>query len=177
MTWRPDIPLEHKDNRDSFHRDHTLGTRGHADPRSGFTLVEMLVVIAILGVMLALIGINMRPVSPATHARAAAQEISGALRAARSLALMSNRSVVFTLELSPPGYRWGAESRRALPADVSLGLLTGRDLVDSKDQGRIRFDPDGGSSGGRVSINGGGQLWWVGIDWLSGRVSIVHNPS
>jgi len=128
-------------------------------------------------VTLALIGTNLRPVSPATHARAAAQEISGALRSARSLALMSNRSVDFTLDLSPPGYRWGQEARRSLPNDVSLGLLTGRDLVDSKAQGRIRFDPDGGSTGGRVSITGGGQLWWVGVDWLSGRVSIVRNPS
>jgi len=162
MIWRPDLARD---------------ADGHADPRSGFTLIELLVVIAIMGVTLALIGSTMRPVSPATHARAAAQEISGALRAARSLALMSNRSVVFTLELSPPGYQWGAESRRALPADVSLGLLTGRDLVNSKDEGSIRFDPDGGSSGGRVSINGAGQLWWVGVDWLSGRVSIVRNPS
>jgi len=162
MTWRPDMPD---------------GAASPVNPQSGFTLIEMIVVIAVLGLMLALIGITLRPVSPATHARAAAQEISGALRAARSLALMSNRSVVFTLDLSPPGYRWGDQSRRPLPGDVSLGLLTGRDLVDSKTQGRIRFDPDGGSTGGRVSINGGGQLWWVGVDWLSGRVSIVHNPS
>jgi general secretion pathway protein H len=162
MTWRPDMPP-------------WAGAPG--DARSGFTLIEMIVVIAILGMMLALIGITLRPVSPATHARATAQEISGALRAARGLALTSNRSVFFTLELSPPGYQWGGQSHRSLPGDVSLGLLTGRDLVGSRTEGSIRFDPDGGSTGGRVSINGGGQLWWVGVDWLSGRVSIVHDPS
>jgi general secretion pathway protein H len=87
---------------------------------------------------------------------------------------MSNRSVTFTLDLLPPGYRWGGETFRPLPRDVSLDLLTGRDLVSSNSQGRIRFDPDGGSSGGRVTINGGGQVWIVGVDWLSGRVSIAH---
>src|ERR1700722_14801697 len=143
MTWRTDMPRR---------------VAPPADLQAGFTLIEMIVVIAIMGLTLALIGLKLQPVSPATHARAAAQEISGALRAARSLALMSNRSVVFTLDLSPPGYRWGDPSQRPLPGDVSLGLLTGRDLVDSKTQGRIRFDPDGGSTGGRVSINGGGQL-------------------
>jgi general secretion pathway protein H len=162
MTWRPDISRK---------------ADWRADPRSGFTLIEMLVVIAILGLTLALVGISLKPVSPATRARAAAQEISGALRAARSAALMSDRSIFFTLDLSPPGYRWGSQPQRPLPGDVSLGLLTGRDLVGSKTEGRIRFDPDGGSTGGRVSINGGGQLWWVGVDWLSGRVSIAHNPS
>jgi general secretion pathway protein H len=154
MTWRADVPAGGKE--------------------SGFTLVELLVVIAILGVMLALIGISAKPVSPATHAHSAAQDISGALRAARSAALMSNRSVAFTLDLTPPGYQWGAQARRALPADIKLALMTGQDQVVSSTTGRIRFDPDGASSGGRVSIQGGGQLWMVGVDWLSGRVSVVH---
>ncbi|HEX4636540.1 MAG TPA: prepilin-type N-terminal cleavage/methylation domain-containing protein, partial [Rhizomicrobium sp.] len=74
-----------------------------ANPRErGFTLVELLVVIAILGVVLALIGISARPISPSMHAQSAAEEISGGLRAARSAALMGNRSVDFTLDLAPP---------------------------------------------------------------------------
>jgi len=154
MTWRADRP------------------RGASE--LGFTLVELLVVIAILGVMLALIGVSTRPVSPATHAHSAAQEISDALRAARSAALMSNRSVSFTLDLTPPGYQWGGGARHVLPADIKLALMTGQDQVVSENRGRIRFDPDGASSGGRVSIQGGGQLWMVGVDWLSGRVRVVH---
>lgn len=140
----------------------------------GFTLVELLVVIAILGVMLALIGVGARPVSPATHARGAAQEIAGVLRVARSTALMHNRSVSFTLDLAAPSYQWGTQEAHALPPDLKLGLMTGRDQVVSETRGFIRFDPDGGSTGGRVSIRGGGQLWQVGVDWLSGRVSVVH---
>ncbi|HWC64049.1 MAG TPA: GspH/FimT family pseudopilin [Rhizomicrobium sp.] len=151
--------------------------RAGLGPQSGFTLIEMIVVIAILGLTLALVGLKLTPVSPASHARAAAEEISGAMRSARGAAVMGNRSVSFTLDLAPPGYRWGGEAFKPLPNDVSLNLLTGRDLVSSNSQGRIRFDPDGGSSGGRVTINGGGQVWIVGVDWLSGRVSIAHNPS
>ena len=91
---------------------------------SGFTLVELLVVIAILGVMLTLIGVSATPVSPATHAHSAAQEISGALRAARSAAVMSNRSVDFTLDLTPPAYHWGRQTSHRLPPDIRLGLMT-----------------------------------------------------
>ena len=141
---------------------------------AGFTLVELLVVVAILGAMLWLIGVGARPVSPASHARGAAQEISGALRAARSAALMGNRSVAFTLDIQSPRYQWGNQPAHPLPSDIKLALMTGRDQVVSDNEGRIRFDPDGGSTGGRVSINGGGQLWMVGVDWLSGRVSVVH---
>jgi general secretion pathway protein H len=145
--------------------------------QAGFTLIEMIVVIAIMGLTLALIGLKLQPVSPASHARAAAEEISGALRAARSQALVNNRSVLFTLDLSPPAYRLGSQSPKALPGDVAFSLLTGRDLVSSGSEGRIRFDPDGASSGGQVTINGGGQVWMVGVDWLSGRVSIERKPS
>jgi general secretion pathway protein H len=42
--------------------------------------------------------------------------------------------------------------------------------------GAVRFDPDGGSTGGRVAIAGGDNTWWVGVDWLSGRVSVVQKP-
>lgn len=142
---------------------------------SGFTLIELLVVISILGLMVFLIGVGARPVSPATQARSAAQEISGALRAARSAALTTNRSVAFTLDLAASRYQWGREPPHILPQNLKLALMTGRDQVVSDTQGLIRFDPDGGSSGGRVSIIGGGQLWMVGVDWLSGRVSVVHH--
>jgi general secretion pathway protein H len=151
--------------------------RNEADDRdgmSGFTLVELLVVIAILGIMLGLIGMAGKPVSAATHARSAAQEVSGALRAARSAALMSNRSVSFTVDLASAQYQWGRRPPQALPQDIKLALLTGQQQVVSASKGSIRFDPDGSSSGGRVSITGGGQLWMVGVDWLSGRVSVVH---
>lgn len=145
------------------------------DPRQrGFTLVELLVVIAILGVMLVLIGTGAKPVSPAMHAHNAAQEISEALRATRSAALVGNRSVDFTLDLLPPAYRWGAGQHRLLPPDIKLALMAGRDQLNSSNAGRIRFDPDGGSSGGRITVAGGGQAWIVGVDWLSGRVSVVH---
>ena len=140
---------------------------------AGFTLIEMTVVIAVLGLMEALITIHGMPVSPATRARAAAQGISGALRSARGEALMTNRSVSFTLDVANHSYRWGQHPRQALPADLRLELLTSRDEVVAGAVGQIRFDPDGGSSGGRVSIEGGDHLWMVGVDWLSGRVSVA----
>ena len=139
---------------------------------AGFTLIEMIVVLAILGLMTALITAGGTRVSPTVHGRAAAEAISGALRSARSEAVMSNRSVSFRLDIVSRSYQWGEAPWQVLPNDLRLSLLTSLDQIASEGVGQIRFDPDGGSTGGRVSIEGGGIVWWVGIDWLSGRVSI-----
>src|SRR5215468_1832614 len=119
---------------------------------SGFTLVEMLVVIAIIGLMTTLIVSHGWQPGPAVHARAAAQAVARALRESRSEAIASNRSVAFTIDIANHVYQWGRKTPERLPADVGLSLLTSLDELATEKSGRIRFDPDGGSSGGRISI-------------------------
>jgi general secretion pathway protein H len=144
--------------------------------QAGFTLIEMIVVIAILSLALVLIGVRGTPVSPATHARAAAEEVAGSLRRARAEALMRNAEIPFTLYLAPGAYTAGTGAPQPLPGDVRLALFTQQDETASGTQGRIRFFPDGSSSGGRISLAGGGRVWWVGVDWLSGRVTLAEKP-
>jgi len=153
-----------------------LGRPARAIPKgaSGFTLLELIIVITILGLVAVMVTANGMPVSPANHARAAAQAIAGALRGARGEALASDRSVFFAIDVANRTYTWGGRQIQNLPADVTITLLTGRDQVSGAATGQIRFDPDGGSSGGRVSILGGDRLWMVGVDWLTGRVTIAQ---
>lgn len=140
-------------------------------------MMEMLIVVTIAGLMMVLVAVRGTPVSPATHARAAAQSISGALRTARAEAVMANHPVELTVDLARHSYQRSGAPVQALGDDVTLGLLTSRDETVSGAVGSIRFNPDGSSSGGRVSVTGGGKTWWVGIDWLSGRVSIAEKRS
>jgi general secretion pathway protein H len=153
-----------------------MTSRSDRDRAAGFTLIEMVMVVAILALMAVLVTVQGTPVSPAVHARAAAQAISGALRSARGEAVSRNRVVTFTLDLAKGSYRWGETPPENLTSDIRLALLTSQDQLVSSAVGRIRFHPDGSSSGGRVSVAGGDQIWWIGIDWLSGRVSLVEKP-
>jgi general secretion pathway protein H len=60
-----------------------------------------------------------------------------------------------------------------LPARVDLKLFTAQnDLVDGN-VGSIRFFPDGGSNGGRITVAAGERKFDVDIDWLTGRVAIL----
>jgi general secretion pathway protein H len=146
------------------------------DTEAGFTLIELIVVFAIVAVLIVMVAGRGSPVSPATHARAAAREMAGAMRAARSEAIMTNRSVFFSVDANGRRYWWGKRMAQLLPSDLNVALLTAKDQMESESVGHVRFDPDGGSTGGRVAIAGGGHNWWVGVDWLSGRVTVVEKP-
>ena len=150
--------------------------RGRQDRQSGFTRFELIVVMALMAVMIAMVASRGTPVSPASHARAAAREIAGAMRAARSEAIRTNSSVAFTVDSAGNRYWWGKRQPQLLASDLRVALLTNKDQMVNDAVGRVRFDPDGGSTGGRVAIAGGDHTWWVGVDWLSGRVSVVEKP-
>lgn len=144
--------------------------RGGASP--GFTLIELVIVIAVVALAVTLVSTRGLPVGAATHARATAQAVSGALRAARGEAVATNRAVSFALDVTNRSYSWGRRAPERLPADIDLALLTGQDQLGAAG-GQIRFYPDGSSSGGRVTIGGAGKVWSIGVDWISGRVSLV----
>jgi len=55
------------------------------------------------------------------------------------------------------------------PAGVSLSpgrLRAAREI--------LRFDPDGGGSGGQLDVADGHVGYSVAVDWLSGRVSVAQ---
>ena len=143
------------------------------DRGGGFTLIELLVTLAVLGLALTLIAGYKPPWSRGLGLRATGAELAAGLRLARSEAIVSNRPVAFDLDLVGHRYRVGTGTPRRLPADLSLELLTiyGEALNDR--EGDIRFNPDGSSTGGRISLADGRRRIGVGVDWLTGRVSVA----
>jgi general secretion pathway protein H len=153
-------------------RPHPRGAR----PRSraaGFTLIELLASLAVLGLALSLIAGYKPPWSRGLGLRATAAELAANMRLARSEAILSNRPVVLDVDLVGHRYRVGTGTPRHLPADISLELLTIAGEVLNDREGTIRFNPDGSSTGGRISLADGRRRVGVGVDWLTGRVSVV----
>jgi general secretion pathway protein H len=139
----------------------------------GFTLIELLVSLAILGLALTLIAGYKPPWSRGLGLQATAGELAAGLRLARSEAILSNRPVLFDLDLIGHRYRIGTGTPRLLPADLSLELLTISGEALNGREADIRFNPDGSSTGGRISLAYGRRRIGVGVDWLTGRVSVA----
>lgn len=137
--------------------------RGGAIP-PGFTLLEMLVVIAVLGLVLGIF-IGRGPMrSPALDLRAAAADVAQALRATRARAIATDRASSFALD--PAAHRYVAAGvSHALPAALSAAI--------NAPGGVIQFAPDGSSSGGRVTLGEAERAIVVSVDWLTGRVRVA----
>jgi general secretion pathway protein H len=117
---------------------------------AGFTLLEMIVVVAVMGLALALLTGAGRPKSHALEEKAAAQQVAQAMRTARGQAISQGQPVAVVL---PPLPAWLAVSAEA-PA------------------GRIVFAPDGSASGGQIVLDDDGREMTVSADWLTGNVRI-----
>lgn len=138
----------------------------------GFTLVEMLVVLAVLALVMALLPPLLEGGQGRAELAAAARELAESLRETRSLALRDGRTESFAVDGGAGTFRAGAVGRlRHLPAGVHLSLdRPGGDAPAMA--GEIRFFADGSSSGGGLLLAQGGRRSHVAVDWLTGRVSL-----
>ncbi|MDR3436567.1 GspH/FimT family pseudopilin [Telmatospirillum sp.] len=140
----------------------------------GFTLIEIVVVLGILGLALALVLSYGTPRGGALALRAAATELAGGLREARSLAVAGNKPVAVAIDLTSHRWQIDGQDVRHLPEDMSVRLLTVAGETASNTLGRFRFFPDGSATGGRIEFAGANRRIQIGIDWLSGRVSLAE---
>jgi general secretion pathway protein H len=151
------------------------GRRRPAHP-AGFTLIELLVTLAVLGFALVLIVGYKAPWSTTLGLKGSAAELASGLRLARSQAIVRNRPVALDLDLAGHHYRVGDGAVHNLPANMSIELLTVAGENRGRARGEIRFNPDGSSTGGRISLSEGAQKVAVGVDWLTGRVTVADVP-
>ncbi|MFV3128972.1 GspH/FimT family pseudopilin [Niveispirillum sp. KHB5.9] len=131
--------------------------------QAGFTLLEMLVVLLLLGVATALVAPRLSLGRAALDADA--RTLAMVLSDAREQAVLTGEPVTLALNLADPG--WGGGN---LPATSSLHVEGDAELM-ADGVARIRFLPDGSASGATIRLTGrGGGERRLRVDWLTGRV-------
>lgn len=136
----------------------------------GFTLIEVLAVLAILGLAIGILAGRGPSRSVALEVRQTANTVAQALRLARSQAIAVNGDVAFVLDVARRGFRVGDGPWQAIPPALDVGVTAVAGEASSA--ARIVFAPDGGSTGGRIRVAGGAAVRVVVVDWLSGRVTV-----
>ena len=141
---------------------------------AGVSLIELMIVLMIMAIVAALVVPMLSGGVSNTQLRSAARQLASGLRLARSEAVSQRRETFLLLDVAGRRFKVDRDPQEhALPRDVELKLFTAqKDLVDEK-TGSIRFYPDGGSNGGRITVGSGERKYEVDVDWLTGRVAIL----
>ena len=141
--------------------------------RAGFTLVEMLVVLALLALVMAIAPPLLGARQGEAQLAAAARELAAALRETRSLALRDGRTEVFVIDAAAGAFRAGPGAVRHLAPGLALAAVSG-DRQAPQPIGAIRFFADGSSTGGTLLLLQGERRSHVTVDWLTGRVALAR---
>ncbi len=137
----------------------------------GFTLLELLVVLAIISAIAAAFPLALNRFVPARRVDAAARILLADIRLAQARAVIMDRPVV--LEASAHGYHIGADVMREWNPSTSLALHSadGAQPIDS-----LRLFPDGSTNGAQLVISDGQRMRSVRVSPLTGRV-LLERPS
>lgn len=135
----------------------------------GFTLLEMIVVIALLAVGVSVVSFSLSRGLEGVRAREAGRELALALRTARVKAIDSGQPSRLDFDLAQRRYQLPGQAPRTLPAGMRMRLTTAAALRAGQ-RAAIVFYPDGSSTGGNLRLDRDGQAWRVDVAWLTGDI-------
>lgn len=142
-------------------------------PRSaaGMTLLEMLLVIALVAISAALAVMAMGGGREGQQLRSAVRELSAQLRYTRTQAIVHGQPQQFRID--PGNGRWEAANGRhgQLPERLRVRFTGAAQLQPAAGIGVIAFYPDGGASGGRIELLGARAGWQLDVAWITGQVT------
>lgn len=142
------------------------------DDEAGFTLVELLVVLAVVGLLIAAAPAIVSAARPGAEAKATAFAIANDLRAARARAIVEKREVVAVFDIDRNSYtvKPGGELH-TLPRALNMTFAT-EDFRSDATEDQIRFFSDGSSTGGALRIISAKHIHRIVVYPLMGRISV-----
>jgi general secretion pathway protein H len=141
--------------------------------QKGYSLVELLVVLAVLALLIAVIGVYLRGHGKPFALRRAALDLASCLRLARAHAIAEHRERVVEIDLDRRSYAC-PERTGLFPRESRLLFRTAASEYVRDKKAFLRFFADGGATGGHVFMEDHGQIWAVRVNWLSGSIEAAR---
>jgi general secretion pathway protein H len=151
-----------------------------AQPARGFTLVELLVVLAIAALMLAIVPSSFERLREGSQYRDTVRSLITDLKQARQTALAQGKSVIFHVHLADRNFGIAGQSTTALPSSLEIKTTVAQSMDSATASGslqktaQIDFLADGGSTGGTIElVRASGSGVKIQVDWLTGKVTQI----
>lgn len=149
------------------------GTR--TSRQSGFTLVEILAVVALIAIAVTMISVSVGGGLAGARVKAASRDLVAALRYTRGQAIVKREQQALSIDVEQRRYRAPGKRWVELPKEMTMKLFTARSELEEEGVGRIRFFPDGSSTGGHVELLYREAVWRVEVVWLTGDIALREN--
>jgi general secretion pathway protein H len=143
-----------------------------ASKDAGFSLLEIMVALAIIALAMTLVGVGFARSSAGFRFDAAAQDLMQTLREAQARALRTGREVAVVIDVDNHSYQLAQDTPVQLPADAGLRVVSAGQAMMESHHPAFAFMPDGGSTGGSVTLTAQGRTAVVAVDWLTGAVGM-----
>ena len=145
------------------------------DGERGFALIEILCVLAIIGLLAAIILPGFPRSTTRARLESLAVETAAILKADRSAALRRHTQVATIVDAPERAIRSGATGRiLRLPKDVTVDAALAVRCADREAGRSIDFFPSGMSCGGTIALARPGMGYEIRVNWLTGGVEIVQ---
>lgn len=148
---------------------------------TGFTLLELLVVLTIAGLLAAVVPPLYSQAVPGARLKTTTRDFALSLREARGSAITSGSQVDLRLLAEPPSYVVGSAPATRLPQAVSVtayDYLSAADATltaasaSTETEFVVRFFPDGSSNGAVIKLANGSTAYRVDVSWLLGDIRV-----
>ena len=151
-------------------------TTGTKHPHAGFSLIELLVVLTIIGLFISVVPAMLS--TGGVEFKGLARNLASSLRSAKANSISHQQDVVVSFNLENKTYNISNDKRQyAIPEGIEIAFKPQSLSAKNDDDEAINlyFYADGGASGGKLIITKGETgRYEVLIDWLTGQVSIAE---
>jgi len=140
---------------------------------SGITLLEMIVVLAIISISLIIVAPNFKTSNRNATSQHKVKEIITLISDTRNQAIRKNKESVFFIDIENKQY-WSSSAvlKKNIPTYFEIKILAADKEYLDEVTGGIRFYPDGSSTGGTISLKGNNEIQQINIDWLTGHTKL-----
>ena len=150
-----------------------LPAKAMRNPEAGMTVLELLVVVAILSFAAALVLPRIGSGAERIALRSAAIQLAASLRAARTQAMTASKETELIVDVTQRSYWVGGDVKaRILPRGIAIvaGRTMSKPLAVSR--AAVRFRPDGSANGTWIGLSSKTEAASITVDWLTGATHL-----